>query len=124
MEISKTMEKAIHFIKLVKEELEPTLYGEFREIIINEFLKPEQDPNAILAAVEKMKKLLEGHSQLLGEFDVFLGREGRSSNKTGGVNNVNEEYEKLGGPSMDDGDNFDSSLELGNNSEACGFVQP
>ena len=115
------MDKAMNFIKLVKEELEPTLYGEFREIIINEFLKPEQDPAAILAAVEKMKRLLEGHNRLLGEFNVFLGKERNSSKDehiAGRVNgDVSEGYDGFNGASINDKKHFESSLDLGNNSE-------
>ena len=109
------MDKAMNFIKLVKEELEPTLYGEFREIIINEFLKPEQDPAAILAAVEKMKRLLEGHNRLLGEFDVFLGKKSNSSGD--GQGDVSEGYDGLNGEIINDKKHFDGSLDLGNNSE-------
>ena len=113
-----TMERAMLFIKLVREELEPTLYGEFREVIMNEFLKPEQDPTSIVAAVEKMKKLLQGHSRLLGEFDVFLGRE-RSSSSSGdstlGTKNVtNSDFNDS---DTNDKKRFDGSLDLGNNSE-------
>ena len=132
----------MHFIKVVKGELAPTLYREFREIIVHEFLKPEQDPSAILVAIEKMKRLLEGHTRLLGAFDVFLGKDtekdkpisGKNASHSGKlkyidtqgkVRGVNGDATPYGVPDSsfhahESQYRYDGSLVLGDNSEMYG----